>query len=138
MCLCVCGRIFFAWRADLVSGNTKSCGCQKATRLHTSAHYYAEPYSMPHHPKNSMYKRWNSVLARCMDANHQRYKYYGGVGVQVCERWQSFELFFEDLGFPPFKGASLDRYPDPAGHYAPGNVRWATPLQQRHNRRLKK
>lgn len=135
MCLCVCGRVFFAWRADLVSGNTKSCGCQRATRLNTPAGYYPEPYSMPGHPKNAMYKRWNNMLARCMDPNHKRFKYYGAQGVQVCERWQDFELFYEDVGDPPFKGATLDRYPDNTGDYRPGNWRWATAKEQRNNRR---
>ncbi len=90
---------------------------------------------MPGHPKNPMYKRWNSMLARCMDPGHARYKYYGALGVKVCDRWRDFELFLEDVGTPPFKGATLDRWPNNAGDYEPGNVRWATPKQQRHNRR---
>ena len=43
------------------------------------------------------------------------------------------ELLFETLGpLPP--GMSLDRI-DPRGHYALGNLRYATPKQQTENRR---
>jgi hypothetical protein len=47
-------------------------------------------------------------------------------------RFTSFEQFFELLGPKP-KGCSLDRI-NPLGHYEPGNVRWATVLQQAQNR----
>jgi len=43
----------------------------------------------------------------------------------------SFEQFFSELGTRP-KGMTLDRINN-AGHYAPGNVRWATPQVQRQN-----
>lgn len=53
----------------------------------------------------------------------------------MCQKWQeSFQAFVADVGERP-TGMTLDRYPNPAGDYEPGNVRWATPLQQRHNRR---
>lgn len=52
----------------------------------------------------------------------------------VCDRWQVFANFLADMGERP-DGTTLDRYPDPAGNYEPGNCRWATPYAQRHNRR---
>jgi hypothetical protein len=45
-----------------------------------------------------------------------------------------FENFLADVGPRP-PGTSLDRYPNPFGSYELNNVRWATPKQQRHNRR---
>ena len=47
-------------------------------------------------------------------------------------RFESFKQFFELLGPKP-EGCSLDRI-DTLGHYEPGNVRWATVLEQAKNR----
>lgn len=80
--------------------------------------------------RNAFYNMHN----RCENTNHQAYKYYGAQGVQVCERWHKFENFFEDMGLRP-KGKTLDRWPNNAGNYEPGNCRWATWKQQNNNRR---
>lgn len=72
---------------------------------------------------------------RCNNPNYHEYRYYGGRGIVVCQRWQAdFEAFLTDMGAKPGSQYSLDRI-DVNGNYEPGNCRWATPLEQRHNRR---
>jgi len=83
-----------------------------------------------HGKKNTpIYDIWSSMITRCR--THPR---YAGKDVRVCQRWQSFENFYADMGDKPV-GKSLDRYPDPEGDYEPSNCRWATPLEQARNKR---
>jgi len=76
------------------------------------------------------------MVQRCTNANRPDYKFYGGRGIKVCDRWlNSFAMFLEDMGERPSSQHSLDRFPDMNGHYEPGNARWATKHEQMQNTR---
>ena len=71
---------------------------------------------------------------RCFNPRNAGYRYYGERGIGVHEDWRKdFLAFFADVLDAPH-GLSLDRINN-NGNYEPGNVRWATPLEQVHNRR---
>ena len=80
------------------------------------------------------YNVWRTMRQRCLNPRCNVYEYYGGRGITVCKRWDSFAAFLEDMGECP-KGLTLDRYPDKDGHYEPGNCRWATRTEQARNTR---
>lgn len=122
-CLCECGNISFVESSKLLLGGARSCGCQQHPR---------DPASRRTQPGE--YATWYGMKDRCQNKRAANYGRYGAIGVTVCARWQSFENFLADMGPRP-EGKTLDRHPNPAGNYEPGNCRWATPLEQAGNKR---
>lgn len=126
LCACECGQQVTVRAQSLRRGETTSCGCLRRERqaaLRTTHGRYATP----------TYRSWASMIARCTNKKHRQFHDYGGRGITVCERWKSFINFLADMGERPAE-RTLDRV-DPDGNYEPGNCRWATALEQRHNRR---
>jgi len=87
-----------------------------------------------HFRHTKAYSSWHQMKARCQNSNNPGFAEYGGRGITVCERWQTFENFYADMGEPP-PGCTLDRYPDMNGNYEPSNCRWATVKEQNNNTR---
>jgi hypothetical protein len=122
-CLCVCGNYTLARCNDVISGNTKSCGCGEIAARYT--------HGLNHVPE---YVHWCAMKARCYNPNNKKYHLYGGQGVQVCERWlNDFPAFYADMGPRPSPKHTVDRYPNNHGNYEPTNTRWATYAEQNRN-----
>lgn len=74
------------------------------------------------------------MVARCHSPKNKSYPRYGARGIKVCAAWrESFMQFLADVGPRP-EGLTLDRI-NTFGDYEPGNVRWATYVQQARNTR---
>ena len=81
------------------------------------------------------YGAWGSMKNRCLNPANANYPEWGGRGIEVHPPWiDDFLLFYRDVGPRPSPEHSLDRI-DNNGGYEPGNVRWATKREQRHNQR---
>lgn len=126
---CDCGNVRMVRRFEFISGRSQSCGCLKA-ELQGPRAYRHGGNGTPE------FEAWCQMKARCRLKNKHRRPAHAGKGVTVCSRWeQSFPAFLADVGQRPSPAYSLDRYPDPFGNYEPGNVRWATQIEQGRNRR---
>lgn len=77
------------------------------------------------------YSIWRNMKARCSNPNNTHWDYYGGKGIKVCDRWQSFNNFFEDMGESPDE-TTIERI-DGNRDYEPSNCKWATHTEQMRN-----
>lgn len=82
--------------------------------------------------QSRVYRIWTEMRRRCNSPHRHNYKYYGAKGIKVCERWNSFLNFYEDMGEPPY-GMTIDRI-DSTKDYAPENCRWYDIYTQNNNR----
>lgn len=51
--------------------------------------------------KSREYKAWQSLKTACYNKNNSRYKTWGAKGFTICERWEDFCNFIEDMGEIP-------------------------------------
>jgi hypothetical protein len=82
--------------------------------------------------ESSEYLAYRKAKRRCNNPKDKNWKDYGGRGIKF--QFESFIQFLAEIGLKPTPKLELDRI-DNDGHYAPGNVRWATKQQQMLNRR---
>jgi hypothetical protein len=85
----------------------------------------AEPPESIALPDPPEYVSWENMVERC--TNRRR-------GPRIRDQLEDFATFLYHMGVQP-PGTTLDRWPDPNGDYAVGNLRWATPAQKRANQR---
>lgn len=123
---CSCGIIKLLGGYDLKSGKSKGCSnCYLSKK---------KPFNRSHGmSKTSTYQIWFNMKRRCFDPKTKCFKHYGGRGITVCDRWLTFENFFEDMGLRPDK-LELDRINN-NGNYEPSNCRWTTHKINSNNRR---
>lgn len=131
-CVCTCGSIKTFLTAALTRsvGSTKSCGCLVVER--GSAVFMARN-TTHNQSKTPTYRIWAGMVSRCGNANTIGFHNYGGRGIQVCDRWLSFDAFVADMGPRP-EGKTLGRR-DNDGNYEPSNCRWETAQEQQRNKR---
>lgn len=149
--ICSCGNTVLLAKRKVTGGNTKSCGCLKAessarnvSKVQHLAAAAAKVSNRKHGMRNTrFYSIWQGMKSRCSDLNNP---YYGARGIVICERWNNFQNFYDDM-YESYtkhtikygeerKNSSIDRI-DPNGNYELSNCKWATMLEQRHNQRKK-
>lgn len=125
--VCICGVRKQVAKNNLISNNTRSCGCLKNEICKTKLKTHGLSGTKTH-------RIWKSMISRCYIPSATGFKNYGARGISVCDRWRkSFVNFLFDMGECP-DGFSIDRI-DVNGNYEPSNCRWITFSEQQRNRR---
>ena len=121
-CLCDCGRTISYVGYRLGKHKRPSCGCVASRQTHGGTH-------------RREYVVWKGMRVRCTKPWAINYPLYGGRGITICDRWRnSFQAFLDDMGPRPSADHSIERIDNDRG-YEPGNVRWATRVEQGRNKR---
>lgn len=123
---CHCGKVFNALVDNVKTGKSKSCGCLSFVNC---------PSNTTHNlSRHRLYKTWNMMMQRCYNKDAQNYKYYGEIGILVCNEWHNITNFINDM-FPSYQeGLTLDRKENDK-MYSKDNCRWATLETQNRNKR---
>ncbi len=122
LCACSCGGEKIVWRHELLTNHTRSCGQCSIRKRHGLTKTY-------------LHNTWVSIVQRCANPKARDFERYGGRGISLYPEWRdSFEAFAAYVGDRPSPDYSIDRIDNEKG-YVPGNVHWATDIEQNNNSR---
>lgn len=133
VCRCSCGGESISHSYSLTHGLAKSCGCIVVEHIIEVGHK-RRTHGEGKANRTIEYSSWNAMRNRCLNPNVEEYPNYGGRGIKICERWNDYRLFLEDMGRRPSTKHTLDRK-NVDGDYTPSNCKWSTPTEQQRNRR---
>ncbi len=146
-------RKIFCYNKTMSKHITKKryCNVPGCTERYKAGGLCVHHYNMSRYKKNAdirkymttkgfvytgVYTSYMNMIQRCYNKNNILYKYYGGRGIRVCDRWlDSFDNFFKDMGDREYR-QGIDRI-DNEGNYEPGNCRWTTQAEQNRNKRYR-
>lgn len=110
---------------QLTNGKTKSCGCLDLERKTSHGMHKARAYQC-----------WADMKTRCDNPENKYYDYYGGRGITYCDKWETFDGFWSDMGDTYSDDLTLNRR-DNDGIYCKENCEWDTKNFQGHMKRKK-
>lgn len=141
---CDCGQERTVVGGQLTGGHSLSCGCARSETLSKKWTTHGHTRVGDRAPE---YGVWSAVKRRCDNPKDSFYDDYGARGIGMCAGWHGdYAAFIADMGRRPDARHSIDRVDNKGGYWCghcsecvalgrPMNCRWATPMEQAHNKR---
>ena len=79
------------------------------------------------------YRIWLSLRNRCNNPNHPDYEKYGAKGISYPDKWDDFEVFWEEMKDGYSDDKTIDRI-DSQKNYSKENCRWIDYAGQNRNK----
>lgn len=131
---CDCGgsKTINFWKLRKHEYGWDHCGCLDQERQRDSQKTHGATAADAPIGVRRAYNSWSSMLLRCNRQEGRMAWYYTDDGIGVCERWLTFENFFEDMGERP-EHTTLDRI-NPELGYSSENCQWGSQADQTQNK----
>jgi hypothetical protein len=127
LCRCDCGKEAIVVGTDLITGNTKSCGCYKNQMIRDRSFLHGQS-------RKRIHNIWSNIDQRCNNSNNKSYRLYGAAGITLCESWNEFINFLDWSTINGYQETlTIDRKDNSKG-YSPDNCRWVSMESQQRNR----
>lgn len=127
LCRCECGNEKIVLSSHLKSHKIQSCGCLFKEKLIQR--------NLIHGKTNTkIFKVWQGIKNRCFNKNSDKYIYYGGRGISICQEWQEFLPFYNWAINNGYKDNLTIDHINVNGDYEPSNCRWVTVKEQANNK----
>lgn len=117
--------------SNLITGNTKSCGClakESASRTGKANTIHGDT-------DTRLYRIFRGMKDRCYNSKNKDYARYGGRGIKVCEEWLNdyitFKKWATSNGYQ--EDLTIERK-DFDKDYCPENCKWISMSQQQRNK----
>lgn len=123
---CDCGKEKTINASVVRQGKVVSCGCYAIERR-------KKLFTKHGMTGTRTYGIWEGIKARCLNENSSSYENYGARGIGICEKWMTFEGFFEDMGECP-DSYTIERLNNYDGYHKE-NCKWTNRSTQNINKR---
>lgn len=136
-CKCDCGNEVIKTLTNLRRKHAMSCGCLKSEVSHNNILKFAKTQNGETTGEyRRLYRIYRGMNKRCYDNLTDAYKYYGELGVEICDEWRSDYINFKTWAIQNgYKdNLTIDRI-NVNGNYEPSNCRWVDMKTQANNKK---